>query len=58
MFTCLAILPAHYGDNQLGTFWVWDARITSMVILAFFTNNDHDKLTLEEKVNKINSRQR
>ena len=37
MFTCLAIITGSlWGQPTWGTFWVWDARITSMVILAFF----------------------
>ena len=59
MFTCLAIITGSlWGQPTWGTFWVWDARITSMVILAFFylIMIITSKLTLEEeKVNKINS---
>jgi len=37
MFTCLAIVTGSiWGQPTWGTWWVWDARITSMVILAFF----------------------
>ena len=37
MFTCLAIVTGSlWGQPTWGTFWVWDARITSMVILALF----------------------
>ena len=36
-FTCLAIVTGSiWGQPTWGTFWVWDARITSMVILAVF----------------------
>ena len=59
MFTCLAIITGSlWGQPTWGTFWVWDARITSMVILAFFylIMIITSKLTLEEeKMNKINS---
>ena len=37
MFTCIAIVTGSiWGQPTWGTFWVWDARITSMVILALF----------------------
>ena len=37
MFTCLAIVTGSlWGQPTWGTWWVWDARITSMVILALF----------------------
>ena len=37
MFTCLAIVTGSiWGQPTWGTFWAWDARITSMVILALF----------------------
>jgi len=37
MFTCLALVTgAIWGKPTWGTFWVWDARITSMTILALF----------------------
>ena len=39
MFTCLAIVTgAIWGQPTWGTWWVWDARITSMSILALFEN--------------------
>ena len=35
MFTCLAIVTgAIWGQPTWGTWWVWDARITSMSILC------------------------
>ena len=52
MFTCLAIITGSlWGQPTWGTFWVWDARITSMVILAFFylIMIITSKLTLEEE---------
>ena len=37
LFTCLAIITGSlWGQPTWGTWWAWDARITSMVILAFF----------------------
>ena len=37
MFTCIAIVTGSiWGQPTWGTFWVWDARITSMSILALF----------------------
>ena len=37
MFTCIAIVTGSiWGQPTWGTFWAWDARITSMVILALF----------------------
>ena len=37
MFTCLAIITgAIWGQPTWGTYWAWDARITSMVVLALF----------------------
>ena len=37
MFTCIAIVTGSiWGQPTWGTFWAWDARITSMLILAFF----------------------
>ena len=37
MFTCLAIVTGSlWGKPTWGTWWVWDARITSMVILSIF----------------------
>ena len=37
LFTCLAIVTGSlWGKPTWGTLWVWDARLTSMVILLFF----------------------
>ena len=37
LFTCIAIVTGSiWGQPTWGTFWAWDARITSMVILAIF----------------------
>ncbi len=59
MFTCLAIITGSiWGKPTWGTFWAWDARITSMLVLlifylAFIITNKliEDK----EKANKISS---
>ena len=59
LFTCVAIVTGSiWGQPTWGTFWAWDARITSMVILAIFyllfilTN----KYLLEErKANNVSS---
>ena len=37
MFTCLAIVTGSlWGQPTWGTWWAWDARITSMLILVLF----------------------
>ena len=37
LFTCIAIVTGSiWGKPTWGTFWAWDARITSMLILALF----------------------
>ena len=37
MFTCLALVTGSiWGKPTWGTWWAWDARITSMLILALF----------------------
>ena len=58
-FTCIAIITGSiWGRPTWGTFWVWDARITSMIILAlfyiFFIITHKLKLD-EEKANQISS---
>ena len=59
MFTFLAIVTGSlWGRPTWGTFWVWDARITSMVILAFFYFLfilSHKLILDEEKANRISS---
>tara|TARA_Y100000768_G_scaffold322655_1_gene258932 strand:- start:524 stop:1231 length:708 start_codon:yes stop_codon:yes gene_type:complete len=59
MFTCLAIVTGSiWAQPTWGTWWVWDARITSMVILGLFytiliiTNKI---VTDENRANKISS---
>ena len=59
MFTCIAIVTGSiWGQPTWGTFWAWDARITSMVILALFyviLILLHKFIIEEEKINKISS---
>ena len=59
MFTCIAIVTGSiWGQPTWGTFWVWDARITSMVILAlfYFIFITIHKLVFDvNKANKISS---
>ena len=57
MFTCIAIVTGSiWGQPTWGTFWVWDARITSMLILALFYFlfiAIHKLISEEDKANKI-----
>jgi len=59
MFTCLAIVTGSlWGQPTWGTWWVWDARLTSMVILALFYIAfivSHKFILQENKANKISS---
>ena len=59
MFTCIAIVTGSiWGQPTWGTFWAWDARITSMVILALFYFlfiAAHKLISDEDKANKISS---
>ena len=59
MFTCIAIITGSiWGQPTWGTFWVWDARITSMVILALFYFifiTTHKLIFDVNKANKISS---
>ena len=59
MFTCLAIVTGSlWGQPTWGTWWVWDARLTSMVILALFYIGyivSHKLILNEERANKISS---
>jgi heme exporter protein C len=37
LFTCLAIITGSlWGKPTWGTWWAWDARLTSMLVLMFF----------------------
>ena len=59
MFTCLAIVTGSlWGQPTWGTWWAWDARITSMLILALFYIGfiaAHKFISKEERANKISS---
>ena len=59
MFTCIAIVTGSiWGQPTWGTFWAWDARITSMTILALFYFLfivTHKFISEEQKANKISS---
>jgi heme exporter protein C len=59
MFTYLAIVTGSlWGQPTWGTWWVWDARLTSMVILALFYTVyivSHKFILPEERANKISS---
>ena len=59
MFTCIAIVTGSiWGQPTWGTFWVWDARITSMSILALFYVMFiaiQNLISEEDRANKISS---
>ena len=59
MFTCIAIVTGSiWGQPTWGTFWAWDARITSMLILALFYFvfiAIHKLISEEERANRISS---
>ena len=59
IFTCLAIITGSlWGQPTWGTWWAWDARITSMVVLVIFYLlfiGAHRFITQENKANKISS---
>ena len=59
MFTCLAIVTGSlWGKPTWGTWWAWDARLTSMVILALFYIGfivSHKFILYEERANKVSS---
>ena len=59
LFTCVAIVTGSiWGQPTWGTFWAWDARITSMVILAIFYLHfilTHKYLLEESKANNLSS---
>ena len=58
-FTCLAIVTGSlWGQPTWGTWWAWDARITSMLILALFYIGfiaAHKFIAEEERANRISS---
>ena len=59
LFTCLAIVTGSlWGQPTWGTWWAWDARITSMLILALFYIGfiaAHKFISEQERANKISS---
>ncbi len=59
MFTCLAIITGSlWGQPTWGTWWVWDARITSMVILSIFYILyilAHKLIEKEDAANKVSN---
>ena len=59
MFTCLALVTGSiWGQPTWGTWWVWDARITSMFILALFYIgfiSTHKLIADQNRANKISS---
>ena len=59
IFTCLAIITGSlWGQPTWGTWWAWDARITSMVVLTIFYILfifSHKLIAEEDKANKISS---
>mgnify|MGYP003325405188 FL=1 len=59
MFTCLAIVTGSlWGQPTWGTWWAWDARITSMLILALFYIGfiaAHKFISEQERANRISS---
>ena len=59
MFTCIAIVTGSlWGKPSWGTWWAWDARITSMLILTIFYILfilGHKLISQEDKANKVSS---
>ena len=59
MFTCLALITGSiWGRPTWGVWWVWDARITSMVVLVLFYLFyilAHKFISQEEKATKVSS---
>ena len=59
LFTCISLVTGSiWGQPTWGTFWAWDARITSMLILALFYIafiSSHKFISDKEKANKISS---
>ena len=60
LFTCVALVTgALWGQPTWGTWWVWDARLTSMLILMFFyifyilSFKLIDSETLSQKISSI-----
>ena len=59
LFTCLAIITGSlWGQPTWGTWWAWDARIPSMVILSIFYILfilAHKLIKQEDKANKVSN---
>ena len=59
LFSALTLVTGSlWGKPMWGTWWVWDARLTSMVILALFYIGyivSHKFILKEERANKISS---
>ena len=59
LFTCLAILTGSlWGQPTWGTWWVWDARITSMLVLLIFYLFfilSHKLIKNQERANKVSN---
>ena len=59
LFTCLAIITGSlWGQPTWGTWWAWDARITSMVVLSIFYILfilAHKLIEQEDKANKVSN---
>ena len=59
MFTCLAIITGSlWGQPTWGTWWAWDARLTSMLVLALFYIGyivSHKFILPDERANRISS---
>ena len=57
LFTCLAIITGSlWGQPTWGTWWAWDARITSMLVLSIFYLLfilAHKLIAEEIKANKV-----
>jgi len=59
MFTCLAIVTGSlWGQPTWGTWWAWDARITSMLVLTLFYIGfiiTYKFISNDDRANKISS---
>ena len=59
LFTCLAIVTGSlWGKPTWGTWWAWDARITSMMVLCIFYILfilSHKLIEQEDKANKVSN---
>ena len=59
MFTCLAVITGSlWGQPTWGTWWAWDARITSMVVLIIFYILfilSHKLIDQDDRAKKISS---